>query len=58
MSNEKPKVVRVTSTEFELDDGRIFPHPEELEDVPSLEEFQEHYDRWSELLGQVDGKAN
>ena len=36
----KKKVVRVSSTEFELDDGSIFPHAVELEDVPSPDEFQ------------------
>lgn len=33
-------VVRVTKTEFELDYGRIFQHPVELDDVPTIEEFQ------------------
>jgi hypothetical protein len=29
------KVVRVTATEFELDDGTVFEHPVELEEVPT-----------------------
>jgi predicted acetyltransferase len=40
------KVVRMTKTEFELEDGRVYDHPVELEDVPSLEDFQEVYDEW------------
>ncbi|MDB9462549.1 MAG: hypothetical protein ACK6A9_12975 [Dolichospermum sp.] len=36
----RKKVIRVSSTEFELEDGSIFPHAVELEDVPSPEEFQ------------------
>lgn len=36
-------VVRVTKTEFELDDGRIFPHPVELDDVPTIERESYRY---------------
>lgn len=46
----KPMVVRVTKTEFELDDGRIFPHPVELDEVPSVEEFQKIYDKSRNLV--------
>lgn len=55
---KEPKIVRVSSTEFELDDGRIFPHIEELEKVPSIEEFQKLYDQWSEIIRLVDGKVS
>ena len=44
------KVVRVTSTEFELSDGQVFQHVVPLDDVPTPEEFQVHYDRWKEFL--------
>ncbi len=47
---KKPMVVRVTKTEFELDDGRIFPHPVELDDVPTVEEFQKIYDKSRKLV--------
>lgn len=43
---EKRMIVRVTATEFELDDGRIFTHSVELDEVPTPEEFQEIYDQW------------
>jgi hypothetical protein len=33
-------VVRVSRTEFELDNGAIYPHPVPLERVPSVEEFR------------------
>jgi hypothetical protein len=56
------KVVRVTKTEFELEDGRVYDHPVELEDVPSLEDFQEVYDEWvrkfQDMFGSDDGKAD
>jgi len=48
--NMKTKVTRITVTEFELEDGRIFPHVTPLNPVPTLEEFQEHYNKWLELL--------
>ena len=50
MKDKKPMVVRVTKTEFELDDGRIFPHPIELDEVPSVEEFQKIYDKSRKLV--------
>lgn len=55
------KVVRVTKIEFELEDGRIYDHPVELEVVPSLEDFQTIYDEWvkkfQEMFGS-NGKAD
>ena len=47
---KKGMVVRETKDEFELSDGRIYPHPIELEEIPSVEEFQEIYDYWRDLL--------
>lgn len=49
----KPKVVRVTATEFELSDGRVYQHPVPLNDVPTPEEFQDIYDHWSDIIEQV-----
>ena len=40
------KVVRVTKTEFELEDGRVYEHPVELNEVPTIEEFQKIYNEW------------
>ena len=39
------KVIRVTRTEFELDNGDIFPIEPELDEEMSPEEFQVHYER-------------
>lgn len=55
MSNEKPKVVRVTRTEFELSDGQVFQHVVELDEVPTVEEFQEFYDHWRLLIDPEHG---
>lgn len=37
------KVVRITRTEFELDNGDIYPLPFELDETPTLKEFNEIY---------------
>ena len=37
---KKAMGVSVTETEFELEDGRVYPHPVVLDDVPTVEEFQ------------------
>lgn len=50
MIKEKRVVIRVTKTEFELDNGRIFEMPIELEEVPTVEEFQKVYDQWSKVF--------
>ena len=47
---KRVKVVRVTHTEFELEDRRVYQHPVELDDVPTVEEFQALYDKWQTIL--------
>ena len=44
------KVVRVSKTEFELEDGRVFPHVESLDEIPTVEELQAIYDHWQEII--------
>lgn len=45
-------ITRVTETEFETNDGRVFPHPVPFEpdQIPTIEEFQRQYDQWRELF--------
>lgn len=50
---KKPMVVRVTKDEFELDDGRVFPHMVELEEAPTVEEFQKIYDKVREQYKDI-----
>lgn len=50
----KNRVVRVSTTEFEMADGRVYPHVAPLDPVPTLEEFQELYDLWSDRLNGTD----
>ena len=54
--NIKSKVVRVTATEFELGDGRVFQHIMALDPVPTPKEFQAFYDKASEMLKGEDVK--
>lgn len=52
------KVIRVTKDEYELDDGRVFPHLVELDSVPSTEEFQAFLDSSrSRFFGQHQGSC-
>jgi hypothetical protein len=54
-TKEAPRVVRVSLDEFELEDGRIFPLPFELEEEMSPEEFQVHYSKWwGIIMGMYD----
>ena len=48
------RVVRVTATEFELEDGRVYQHPVRLERVPSLKQFQAIYDRWERVFHEEE----
>lgn len=47
---KKTRIIRVTKTEFELEDGTIYPHAIELDEVPTPEEFQEIYDNWLQIF--------
>ena len=46
----KSKVVRVTKTEYETADGEIHELPFELDELPTVEEFQQTLDMWRELI--------
>jgi hypothetical protein len=54
-NGERLMVVRVTKTEFELSDGRVFPMMFDFADdeVPTVEEFQQSYDQWRSLFGEL-----
>jgi len=53
MKNKTPKmIVRVTKNEFVTDDGAIHQIPFELDEVPTVEEFQRIYDEWFRLFQQ------
>lgn len=50
LNNKTAKVVRVSKTEFELDNGDIYPIPFEFDYEPTVEEFQMFLDNSRELL--------
>ena len=51
--DKKVKVIRVTRTEFELDNGDIYPLPFELDHTPTLKEFNEIYANSRTLVEQL-----
>lgn len=53
MNNIKDKkytITRVSKTEFELDDGRVFPLLIELDEIPTIEELQKILDNSKNLI--------
>jgi hypothetical protein len=50
LNNKTVKIVRVSKTEFELDNGDIYPIPFEFDYEPTIEEFQMFLDNSRELL--------
>lgn len=49
-----PVIVRVAHNEFELEDGTIVPIPFELEELPTVEEFQKTYDDWLHVFREKE----
>jgi len=54
-NGERVMVVRVSKTEFELSDGRVYPMMFDFADdeVPTVEEFQKQYDQWRSLFSEL-----
>ena len=50
LKNKKFTVVRVSKTEFELDNGDIYPIPFEYDYEPTIEEFQMFLDQSKEMM--------
>jgi hypothetical protein len=44
------KIISVTKTEFVTEDGTVHPILFELDEVPTVQEFQEIYDSWLEVF--------
>lgn len=44
------KVVRVDEDEFELDNGDTYPIPFDLDEVPTVEEFQKLLDNSKDIM--------
>jgi hypothetical protein len=50
MENKKHTVIRVNKSEFELDNGDIYPHAFELDDDITVEEFQKLLDSSKDMV--------
>lgn len=50
MEEHKYTVVRVNKTEFELDNGDIYPHAFELDNDITVEEFQKLLDESQDMV--------
>ncbi|GIV44008.1 MAG: hypothetical protein KatS3mg035_1131 [Bacteroidia bacterium] len=48
LKDKKFKVIRVTKTEFELDNGEIYPHIFDIDEKISVKEFQKLLDKKNE----------
>lgn len=46
------KIIKVTKTEFYTEDGKSHPMIFELDEIPSIKEFQKIYDQWTEIFKQ------
>lgn len=59
MKNNSPKmIVRITKTEFEMENGVIYQIPFELDENVTIEEFQKIYDEWFRLFQQKGLMSN
>lgn len=50
LKNKQFTVVRVDEDEFELDNGDTYPIPFDLDEVPSVEEFQKLLDDSKDIM--------
>ena len=50
IKEQKLKIVSVSKTEFITEDGTVHPILFELEETPTVEEFQEQYDTWLKVF--------
>lgn len=44
------KIISVSKTEFVTEDGTVHPILFELDEVPTVEEFQKTYDDWLQMF--------
>ena len=57
LENKKHKVIRVSKTEFELENGDIYPIPFDLGYEPTLEEFQKFINNSKSLISEFIKKS-
>lgn len=50
LNNKIHKVTRITKTEFELDNGDVYPHGFDIDENISVEEFQKLLESSKEMI--------
>ena len=58
LNKKEFKVVKVTKTEFELEDGSVYPIPFELDYTPTVEEFQKIINNSKKLMLNLINEIN
>ena len=58
LNKKEFKVVKVTKTEFELEDGSVYPIPFELDYTPTVEEFQKMINNSKKLMLNLINEIN
>jgi tRNA(His) guanylyltransferase len=53
LQEKQYKVIRVSKTEFEIDNGDIYPIPFELDKVPTVKQFQKMLDDSKDLMLEI-----
>lgn len=53
LQEKQYKVIRVSKTEFELDNGDIYPIPFELDKVPTVKQFQKMVNESRDLMMEL-----
>ena len=58
LNKKEFKVVKVNKTEFELEDGSVYPIPFDLDYVPTVEEFQMMINNSKKLMLNLINEIN
>lgn len=53
LKNKEYKVVRLTTTEFELENGDVYPIPFEIDSDITIEEFQDILNESKEIVTKI-----
>ena len=48
------KIVKVTKTEFTTEDGKVHPMVFDLDEIPTVKEFQKRYDEWLHVFHEKE----
>jgi len=48
------KIVKVTKNEFTTEDGKIHPMVFDIDEVPTVKEFQKQYDEWLHVFQEKE----